>query len=188
MKTIGFPKIILSLCILFLVLGVMTEKTSAKMSIMTDQELSEITGHGFSDFSLTQENGLDVARMNFNIQASTYAQIAAMQMGHYDGGWDQNWVNVDMGSQSVDLVCNDFFFEARFENISDSAMRQFKGITVGYRNVTGAITAQLNAFTGSIQGVGHQRADLGNTTINLSNEAFFINIDADTGITFQIGN
>jgi hypothetical protein len=65
------------------------------MDRLEDAELAAITGHGFSSFSVTQENGLDIARMNLEIRATTFTEIASLKMGHYDRGagfgWDQEW-------------------------------------------------------------------------------------------------
>ncbi len=44
------------------------------MDLLNDDALSKITGHGFSSFSVTHENGLNIARMNPDIRATTFTE------------------------------------------------------------------------------------------------------------------
>lgn len=86
------------------------------MNRLDDGELSAITGHGFSSFSVTHENGLDIVRMNLDIRANTFTEIDSLKMGHYDNGagagWDQNWLGTDMGEDANHLNLSGFFMEA----------------------------------------------------------------------------
>lgn len=175
-----------------LLFSIVSISASAEMVQMSDRELSKVTGHGFSRFSLTEENGLSIARMDLSLQTATYTEIDSVKLGYYDAGagtgWDQDWTALSLGAPDQDLSLNGFVLETRFQNIADSGARQLQSITVGYQNVTGTMTMDLNSFSGSLQGVSHQRADLGATTVTLNNEPLYITIDVNNGISFQIGN
>lgn len=164
----------------------------AQMVRLEDDELAAITGHGFSSFSVTQENGLDIARMNLDIRASTYTEIDSLKMGYYDrgagSGWDQNWLATDLGEDSSHLSLSGFFMEARFTNLDDAGNRQLSGVTFGYQSVTGTISTNLQSFSGTIQGAAYDRENLGDTVITLNNEVLAFTLDVSEGIRFQIGN
>jgi hypothetical protein len=148
---------------------------------MTDDELSQVTGAGFSSFSL--EN--DVAKAYFNIEAKTFTEIASVKMGYYDNGsgfgWDQDWVNVSLGSATEDLVCKGFYIEAKFTNLSDPATRSLDYIKIGTPSMTGPITATFNSFSGRIENPGGvlvdgQRLNLGRNTIYSTNSEFYLQL------------
>jgi len=170
--------------LLFLLPGL----TWAEMTPMTDEELSAISGHGFTRFTLTQENGLDVARMDINFRAGTFTEIESMKMGYYDGGWDESWLGVSMGSSANDLALGGFYFEAQFIDINDASTRQLQRVTIGWQSVTGTVAADFSSFTGHIRGAEHDRQDLGPTTIHLNDERFSMTLDVVSGISFAIGN
>ena len=157
------------------------------MTPMTEDELSAITGHGFSSFTLTQENGLDIARMDLDIRATTFTEIDSMKLGYYGGGWDENWLGLSMGSSDNDLTLGGFYFESQFVDINDASTRQLERVTIGWTSVTGTISAEFNSFTGNIQGTEHCRQDLGPTTIHLHDEGFSMTLDVVDGISFAIG-
>lgn len=169
------------------VLTLLCGQARSELAPMTEEELSSITGHGFSSFTLTQEGGLDVARMELDIRAATFTEIDSMKLGHYGGGWDENWLGLSMGSTENDLTLGGFYFESQFTDINDASTRQLKRVTIGWTSVTGTISATFNSFTGSIQGTEHQRQDLGPTTIHLHEEGFSMTLDVLEGISFAIG-
>jgi hypothetical protein len=165
---------------------------SAQMVRLADDELAAITGHGFSSFSVTQENGLDIARLNLDIRAATFTEIDSLKMGYYDrgagSGWDQNWLATDLGENANHLNLSGFFMEARFTNLDDAGSRQLAGVTFGYQSVTGTISTNLQSFSGTIQGVAYDRENLGDTTITLNGEVVAFTLDVSEGIRFQIGD
>ena len=180
------------LCGSLLVLLLAPAPLSAQMARLADDELAAVTGHGFSSFSVTQENGLDIARMNLDIRATTFTEIDSLKMGHWDKGagtgWDQNWLGTDLGEDADHLSLSGFFMEARFTDLDNADTRQLTGITFGYRSVTGTISADLQSFSGTIQGVAHDRANLGETTVTLNDEVLAFTLDVSTGIAFRIGD
>jgi len=161
---------------------------SARMRVMTNTELANVTGSGFSQFTLV--NGVALAQ--FDIRASTWTEIDSMKLGNYnDGsssGWDQDWSGVSMGSQDTDLVMQGFYLKASFSNIDDPATRKFNSVTIGWENVTGTITADFSSYSGYLQGTTYSRADLGTRTITLNNEPISITIDVAKGIQVSMGN
>ncbi|WDP92818.1 MAG: hypothetical protein HUN04_25085 [Desulfobacter sp.] len=162
----------------------------AEMKIMADSELSEVTAAGFSKFTLTR-GALDEARLDLNLNVSTYTTMDAMQMGNWDNGsgqgWDQNWQNVSLGDLGSDLVLKDFVLEAKFTDIDNPSGRTLQSITMGFNNVTGTISTTIGTFTGTIKGTAHQRENLGPMVISLANEPFLVTLEVDNGVSFKIG-
>jgi hypothetical protein len=123
----------------------------AGMHELSDGEMAVIYGTGFSDFTL---NG-DIATLNFGgVTLSTWTEIQSMKMGYYlKGGtttWDNDWTNVSLGSQSTDLVARGLYLEAGFSNITNPATRQLEYVRIGTLNLTGAISANFNSFSGTL--------------------------------------
>ena len=163
---------------------------NCEMAAMTDDELSEITGHGFTDFSLTTANGLDIARIDMNLQAATYATIDSLKLGYWDNGsgvgWDQNWLGVSLGTNAEDLVLTNFFLQAEFININDAANRQLKTIEVGFQQVYGTISADFASLS---QGAASREA-AGVATYTFNGDPFVLRISVDSanpGISFDFG-
>jgi hypothetical protein len=123
----------------------------AGMHELSDGELSSVYAYGFSEFTL---NG-DIATLNFTgVTLSTWTEIQSMKMGYYlKGGattWDNDWTNVSLGSQSTDLVATGLYLEAGFSNITNPATRQLEYVRIGTPNLTGAISANFNSFSGTL--------------------------------------
>jgi hypothetical protein len=151
-----------------------------QMAALSDAELAGITGNGFTDFSLTHVDGLDVARIDLNMQTATYATMDSMKMGNWDNGsgtgWDQNWLGVSMGTESTDMVLNDFVLQAEFTNIDDSTARELKSITIGYQSVTGTLSANFSSI--SLM-PGTSRTDEGQATYVFDGDPFLLHINVD---------
>lgn len=150
-------------------------------SEMSDDELSQVTGEGYSSF--TFEN--DIARAYFNIEARTFTEIESLKMGYYDDGatlgWDEDWTNVSLGSSTQDLVCKGFYIEAKFSNLADPATRTLDYLKVGTPSMTGPISATFNSFSGHIESGGvvaidGRRLNLGTRTITSTNSEFFMQL------------
>ena len=152
-----------------------------------DEELSEVTGEGFSSFTL--QDG--VAKAYFNIEAATYTQIESLKMGYYtkgtSTGWDQDWTNVSFGAPATDLVCKGLYLEASFTNLSDPANRQLNYVKFGTPDMTGPVSANFASFSGRIVDSGNNvlvngsRVNLGTRTINSNHSAFSVTLDRTAG-------
>lgn len=154
-----------------------------------DQQLSEVTGEGFSSFTLTDDlAGGKIAQAYFNITASTFTEIDSLKMGYYDNGsglgWDEDWTDVSLGSSSEDLVCRGLFIEAGFSNISDASTRTLNYLKVGTPSMTGPISANFNSLTGSITDAGttttYNRVNIGPQTVYSNSGAFSVTVGAGT--------
>ena len=128
--------------------------SSAEMAILADRELSDVVACGFSSFTLVD----GVARADLGIKVSTCTEIDSLKLGHYhDGtatGWDEDWTNVQIGSDTEDLIASGLYIEAVFENIDDPAARSLKEVKFGTADMTGSITAAFNSFSDDIAGGG----------------------------------
>ena len=158
-----------------------------------DEELSEVTGEGFSSFTLEQ----DVARAFFNVNVSTYTQIDSLKMGYYDDGvttgWDQDWTNVSLGSATENLEIRGVFMEAKFQNLTDPATRKLQYVKIGTPDMKGPISANFNSFSGRITDSGTvlvdgRRLNLGARTIYSNNGDFSLTMDRDAGWSAEWGN
>ena len=178
--------------ITLVLLCVWTSPVHAWMWEVSDEELSEVTGEGFSSFTLDPATG--VARAFFNINAYTYTEIASLKMGYYDGAWDQDWTNVSLGSATEDLQVKGLYLEAGFSSLTDPSNRQLNYISIGTPNLTGPITADFNSFSGKITKldvatnqneaapwVNGRRIPLGARTLYGNNSNFSVTLDR-TGV------
>jgi hypothetical protein len=166
-----------------------------EMAVMTDAELAEVTGAGYSEFSL--EDGVALAR--FDIRAKTYTEIESMKLAYYDNGtgdgWDQNWNGVVLGSDSEDLDMRYFYIRCEFENVCIAETRELKSVEIGFEDVNGTMEATFDSFSGDLEISGsssaYHRSYLGNRKFQLTNSelSFSINVDGpNKGIWYTITN
>ena len=178
-----------------LVLCLFCSPVHAWMWEVGDEALAEITGEGYSSFTL-QNN---VARAYFNITAATYTEIDSLKMGYYNDnitglGWDENWEGVSLGSASESLVCKGVYIEAGFSNMTDPATRQLNFVRVGTPSMTGPISANFISFSGRIENptdgvlVDGSRLNLGQRTIYCNNSEFSVTLDRTSGWWFHWDN
>ena len=165
---------------------------TCEMAAMTDDELAQVTGYGFSEFTLTNADGLDIARIDLNLQASTYATMDSLKMGYWDNGsqgWDQNWLGVSIGSDSTDMVLSGFVLQAKFVNVNDAATRELKSITMGFQSATGTLSANfasISELTSDVSRDGSVSEAI--YTFNGGPLMLHINVDGDNpGIWFDFG-
>ena len=168
------------------------------MAAMSDDELSQVTGHGFSDFSLTlasETGGLDIARVDLNLQASTYATMDSLKLGYWDNtgagnlGWDQNWLGVSIGSETTDMVLSNFVLQAEFVYLNDAATRELKSITMGFQSATGTLSGTFASL--SELESGYSRETVGAATYTFDGDPILmhINVDGDNpGIWLDFGS
>ena len=180
--------------ILVLSLLCLPTRGTCEMAAMTDDELAQVTGHGFADFSLTNVDGLDIARIDLNLQAATYATMDSLKLGYWDNdttgagnlGWDQDWTGVSLGTAGQDLLLTQFFLQAEFTDINDSSIRQLKTIEVGFQQAYGTLTADFASLS---QGTTSREA-AGTATYTFDGHPLVlrIHVDGDTpGISFDFG-
>lgn len=167
----------------FLIYIIFITPVHAFMSEMSDEELSEITGEGFSSFTL--ESG--IAKAWFNITATTFTEIDSFKLGYYDDGsgfgWDEDWVDVSLGSSTEDLVCQGLYIEAGFTNISNAATRTLDYLKIGTDSMNGPVSANFISFSGHIENptdgvlVNAHRTNLGIRTIDSTNSEFYLKLE-----------
>lgn len=178
---------------LALVLVVAPGSAPCEMIVMDDAALSRITGHGFSRFSLTNDtaSGLDIARVDLNLQADTYATIDSMKLGYWDNGtgigWDQNWNGVSMGTVDQDLELHGFFIKAEFSDINDPATRQLKTIAMGFTQAYGTLSADFS----SLSLANSSRESAGAATYTFNGDPLILRISVEEenpGVAFDFGD
>jgi hypothetical protein len=164
---------------------------NCSMVQMDDNQLSEVTGAGFSSFTL-QDN---VTKAYFNVEAATFTEINSLKMGYYNNGtttgWDEDWTGVSLGSSTESLTCKGLYIEASFSNITSSTTRTLNSIKVGTPSMTGPITATFNSFSGRIEdgtGVpvivggqsidGHRITTMGTKTVYSNNDEFYMQLSS----------
>jgi hypothetical protein len=164
---------------------------SAEMTVMSDSELAQVTGSGYSKFTLVD----GVALAEFDVRVLTYTEIDSMKLAYWDNGtgsdWDENWTTVKLGSEAQDLDLKGFFVRAEFENINDAANRALKSFKIGFKDVTGTLEADFNSFNGDLNSTAYHRSFLGNRTFQLTNSELSLSINIDgphKGIWYTIDN
>ncbi len=166
--------IIILILLIFGLLGV----ANADMQKMSDDELSNCRAVGFSEFTLQNQ----IATAEFNIHTDTYTEMDSMKMGYWDNGnmgWDQNWESVDMGSSTDDLNMNNFIMQAEFENIDDPSSRKLKSLKIGYKDVTGTISADFKSLS---QSGNSARQNKGQQTYDFDKDNLILEVNLDGDI------
>ena len=151
----------------------------AGMHELSDGEMAAVYAHGFSEFTL---NG-DIVNINFTgVTLSTWTEIQSMKMGYYLKGttaWDNDWTTVSLGTSGNDLVAKGLYIEAGFSNITDPAARQLEYIRIGTPSLTGAVTANFNSFSGTLDNGATNiiRTNLGTAAITAAaNTGFYLSL------------
>ena len=135
----------------------------AGMNELSDGEMSQVYGTGFSSFTL---DGTGLATLALNgVSISTYTTIGQMAMGYYDNGlglgWDQDWQDKvgagknSLGTSSNNLIFKGLYIKAQFTNYTDPATRQLEYIQIGTPDLTGDISGYFNSLSatfGSLTG------------------------------------
>jgi hypothetical protein len=153
----------------------------ADLREMSVSEMSDITGTGFSMFTVEGNR----VRADFNILAETYTEIDSLKMGYWENadglGWDQNWTQVKMGTPAQDMTMRGFFLEATFDHLSDPVNRRLTGVFFGFREVTGELQANFESL--SRIGVGgdedQRRLNPGLQTFQFSNSELRISFQLE---------
>ncbi len=180
------------LAVMFLLLALGAAPAMADLKEMSDTELADITGHGFSQFT----HSGDMVRADFDVTASTYTEIASLKMGYWDNGngqgWDQNWTGVQLGSAAQDIVLHGFYIEAAFDNLADPANRQLKSLFIGFNHVSGDLKARFESLSqvATNGGADNVRADLGERTFRFNDTElrFSLELEGDhKGIWVRFG-
>lgn len=164
----------------------------AGMKEMSDGELAEITGHGFSQFTRSG----DMIRADFDILAATYTDIDSLKLGYWDNGggpgWDQNWTGIQLGSADQDIVLRGFYIEASFDNLSDPLNRRLKSLFIGFNHVSGDLKARFESISrmATEGGTDDVRADLGDRTFRFNDSELQFSLElegAHKGIWVRFG-
>jgi len=124
----------------------------AGMQELTDVQLAQVCGAGFSEFTLNTTTG--IALMNFpGITVSTFADINSIKMGNSGTTnapvWDQNWTSVTLGTNNVDLVANGLYIEMGYNpaTINNATSRTLNYIKIGTPSLTGSIAAFFQSLS-----------------------------------------
>jgi len=159
-------------------------------------------GEDFSSFSVEETD--EYAAVQLGIQVSTYATIDQLMMGYWDNGtgagWDQNWTGVSLGTATEDLVLNDFFIQVNYDDVN-SPGRQVESVQIGFKDVTGQMTADTFAslsqgqynFTDNTWTEISSRLGIPDSGFQFNGDTLAINVLLDEpaghgGIYFDFGN
>ena len=141
------------------------------MEPMAAAEMDEVTAGGFSSFSW--DNG--TATVYLDMEVRTWTEVDKSHAGPDPDG-DQVWTDVDLGTQSTDLVLRDFVFKARFNNYDDPENRELLGIKIGFQNVTGSVSANFQAL--SREGHGY-RQNPGQNTYTFNGDPLMLHFNTE---------
>jgi len=165
----------------------------AGMHELSDGQMAQVYGKGFSRFTLTNDGTNDIVKLDFSgVTLSTYTTIQSMKMGYYNKSgvaWDNDWTNVSLGSAGTPLVATGLYIEAGFSKITDPATRQLEYFRIGTPNLTGPVTADFNRFSGTLDGGTHtltRDTTFGPATITSSGQGFNLTLSRN-GVGNQMG-
>lgn len=121
----------------------------ADLSLMTKADMKAMTGQaGFADFSITG----DTARIFLDIHLETWTDISSFKAGYYEkngsSGWDQDWTEVQIGSESEVFEIDGVVLMADFSDGIGTSSQRLQRIIFGTNRAQGDITARMNAYTG----------------------------------------
>ncbi len=138
--------------ILLVLVAIVPPSLYAAMNELSDSELVEINGAGFSNFTLQTVGNEKIFNVTLNITASTYADIASLKMGYYDKkglGWDEDWTGVKLGTPTNDLVATGLYIEAGYDaaTFNNPATRTLDYIKIGTPSLSGSIAATFNSLS-----------------------------------------
>ena len=184
---IGWKKILSALFLGFS-LGLFLVGSAAGMDRMSEAEMEEVSAGSFSEFTVQE----DQARMWLNVHAETWAEVDTFQAGYHDGGWDQHWQGVEIGTQDTPMQMDGFVLQAQFDNI-DSDSRQLETFSMGFESATGTLNADdFSNFSGTVASGRYRRT--GNIDgITFDGDPFKMVIDTGAkyehpGIYMDFGN
>jgi len=181
-----------TLAVLMLFLAWAPLSVSADLVSLSDAQMAQIVGTGFSKFAIDG----NTVRADFNILAQTYTEIGSLKMGYWDNGsgtgWDQNWTNVQMGSASQDMSLSGFFIQATFNNLADPINRKLTSVFFGFSQVSGDLRANFESLSkiGANGDPDDRRANLGVQAFSFNNSElrFSFELEGDhRGIWVRFG-
>ncbi|MDY0131248.1 MAG: hypothetical protein RBR53_01135 [Desulforegulaceae bacterium] len=116
---------------------------------LSKEKMKTTTGQiSFSDFTTTNTT----TRIFLNTHIETFTEIESIKLGYYAkegaNGWDQNWTNISIGTNTANLTIDGLIIKADFDDLN-SANPTLKRLIIGSNMLNGNISGNFNSFTGT---------------------------------------
>jgi hypothetical protein len=129
-------------------------------SVLTDQELTEVSGQGLLTLNNTSLNGLDFSTITLNANVTLNANLHNILLGQYgstaNGGADISIPLFQFGSsagttaqQTVQII--DPYIEFVYNNTAGAGQKQVIGMRIGFEGISGNIGLLMSTVSGSLQ-------------------------------------
>lgn len=159
-----FGKNLLFLCALLSPLA-----GTAELSIISDEEMSEMVGQAFVTLEKNACGSLSCTKINFGLKIETQVNIKRLELGKYDRTGETGVNPATSGSGFADLAIDNMslgyiddsgnivpavienpFFELAFRNDGDPANRELIGVRIGFENVDGWLSNTIETLSGEV--------------------------------------
>jgi hypothetical protein len=131
------------------------------LRLMSDGELSEVSGQALLNLTNTSLNGLDFTRITLGADIQLSANLSKVRLGEYSySARNGTGADIDAGllqfgrsdgteaQRTVNIT--DPYFEFVYKNTGDAATREVVGMRLGFGSIQGDLGVQLNAISGSL--------------------------------------
>ena len=134
----------------------------ADTHVLTDQELTEVSGQGLVTLDNTTYNGLQFSTITFNANVSLNVTLQNIQLGQYTnatnngGGVDINIPLLQLGSSpgsatQTAVQITDPYMEFIYNNAAGAGNGQVVGMRIGFNGISGNVGLLMSAISGSLQ-------------------------------------
>ncbi len=131
----------------------------AKLEVLADSELSEVTGQAFINLTTDSNAGINYTRVNFGVNVDTQLNMNKLQLGQYNdtatrpgevaGSSDILINNFALGSVNADDSINAFKIANPFLELAYSG-NKVVGVRIGFGESKGTLSGDIQSLTGSI--------------------------------------
>ena len=131
------------------------------LRMMSDSELSEVSGQALLNLTNTSLNGLDFTRITLGADIQLSANLSKVRLGEYSYA-ARNGTGADIdagllqfgrsdGTEAQRVVnISDPYFEFVYKNTGTAATREVVGMRLGFGTIQGDLGVQLNTVSGSL--------------------------------------
>jgi len=131
------------------------------LRMMSDSELSEVSGQALLNLTNTSLNGLDFTRITLGADIQLSANLSKVRLGEYSYT-ARNGTGADIdagllqfgrsdGTEAQRVVnISDPYFEFVYKNTGTAATREVVGMRLGFGTIQGDLGVQLNTVSGSL--------------------------------------
>lgn len=152
----------LSLLSILTISAICVATASGAPQVLTDQELTQVSGQGMISVSNASLNGLDFSTITLNANVTLNANLHNIVLGQYNNaanngtGSDINIALLQFGTSSGSTAqqtvqITDPYFEFVYNNATGPGKSQVVGMRFGFEGIAGNVGLLMNSVSGSVQ-------------------------------------